>query len=598
MFNGGRMIVGLTPGKIRVLPEDVVGRIAAGEIVERPAAVVKELIENSLDAGSTTITVEVSEGGRTSIKVIDDGEGMSAADVPLAFERHATSKLQTEADLWGIRTMGFRGEALASIAAVAKVGLLTARHGEQTGTRFEAAGGMRTRLEEAASPVGTQIEIADLFFNTPARKKFLKTTGTEFSHICQVVQQTALSWPTIHFRLSHNGQSVLNYPSAASVPDRMRQVYGPRLLNQMVMVDEEGSGIRVHGVVVQAMHARAGRSPQELFVNRRSVRNATVSHAVYDGYGGAIAKGCHPLFVLFLETDPGRVDVNVHPTKREVRFVDQESVHQTVRRAVRSALSSSASGLPAITVGMPAVQFMPPVEQAGNRERRGPVHPSEEGTTATSQYSANDQPNDFVQETLSPYLVRPSADITPLGQMARTFLIAQVGEELHVIDQHTAHERVLFERLWRMGSSRTPASQCLLIPQPLELPPHAVAVLKELIPDLASLGFEIEPFGSGTFVVRAVPALIAVGNVHSLLQDVLDDLGECRFSMAVDERLRPVVASLACHAAIRAGRPMALPEIKTLVEDWVGEGLPTTCPHGRRIALRLPVEELEKIFGR
>ena len=283
------MNVDVRLGKIHVLPGEIVSRIAAGEVIERPAAVVKELVDNSLDAGSTRIAIEIMDGGRRLIKVTDDGDGISAADVPLAFQRHATSKLRHDAELFSIGTLGFRGEALPSIASVSKVRLLTACRDESVGTLLVMDG--TTKLQEAASPQGTDIEIGDLFFNTPARKKFLKTTGTEFSHICQVVQQAALAWPSVHFRLTHNGLQVCEYPRAETARDRILQVYGTSLVDQMVRVQGELSGLRVHGMAVTATAARASRSPQELFVNRRPIKNATISHAIYDGDGVPRRKG-------------------------------------------------------------------------------------------------------------------------------------------------------------------------------------------------------------------------------------------------------------------------------------------------------------------
>ncbi|WP_447977584.1 DNA mismatch repair endonuclease MutL [Candidatus Nitrospira bockiana] len=618
------MKVDVITGKIRVLPGEVVSRIAAGEVIERPAAVVKELVDNSIDAGSTSISVEVADGGRTLIKVVDDGEGMSRADVPLAFERHATSKLQSDAELFSIRTLGFRGEALPSIAAVSQVRLLTTPRGETIGTRLEIAGGVRVVLEDAASPPGTQIEVRDLFFNTPARKKFLKTPATELSHICQVVQQAALAWPQISFRLRHNGQRVFDYPAVASGRERVLQVYGMQMVEQMVTVDAEGPGLKVEGLTIKAVHARGGRSPQELLVNRRAVRNATVTHAVYDAYGGTIAKGLHPLFVLWIEADPSRLDVNVHPAKREVRFADQDVIHRTVRRAVRAALGvglaeagtgahsggAGASDLPAergifpgwsagreVGAGMAGIGAPPGVQPRLGGGSEPDAQEWSPTRSATRLDSWTETPE--AREGRTAYLTEPPpADVVPYGQLHQTFLVALVGTELCVIDQHTAHERVLYERLKRGLTAERPASQALLVPETIELPPHAGALLQEYLGDLASLGLEIEPFGPSSFVVRSVPAVLGRVSASSLIAELLDDVAEARGRVSFEERVHPILASLACHSAVRAGRPMALPEMKSLIEDWLAEGRPTTCPHGRRIALRLPAEELQRVFGR
>ncbi len=576
-------------GKIRILPGDVVSRIAAGEVVERPAAVVKELLDNSLDAGSTRIVVEIAEGGRRLIRVIDDGEGMTPADAALAFQRHATSKLRSEHELFTIRTLGFRGEALPSIASVSKVRLVTACRHEPAGACLVLTGGALAKSEETAAAPGTQIEVEELFFNTPARKKFLKTTATEFSHICQVVQQAALAWPGTRFRLTHNGQEVVDYPPASSRRDRMLQVYGARFVDQVAAVSGERAGIRLEGAVIQPMHARGGRTPQELFVNGRAVKNASVAHAVYDAYGTYLAKGQHPQFVLFLDVDPDRVDVNVHPTKREVRFADQDAVFHTVRQAVRTAIGAEtgpaqaprefAGGLPSFATPSPAV--------AASQPSFLYTRPGE----AVSGASVAGEP---VQTAFG----GAERDIVPLGQLSWTYLVAQVGAELHVIDQHTAHERVLFERLCRARLGEAVPSQPLLIPETIDVPAQSAELLARHVADLEQAGLKIEPFGARTFVIRAVPALLKPLDYAALVLDVVDDLSQWNQASPLETRLRSVMASLACHGAVRAGRAMELPEIKRLIHDWVEEGLPATCPHGRRVALRLPEEELARIFGR
>lgn len=589
-------------GKIQILPHDVIGRIAAGEVVERPAAVIKELIDNSLDAGSRRITIEVADGGRGLIRVTDDGEGMSRADAPLAFQRHATSKLRSERDLWAITTMGFRGEALPSIAAVSKIKLTTACRTETVGTCLELLGGALKKMEEAAAAPGTRIEVTDLFFNTPARKKFLKATATEFSHISQAVQHAALAWPAVQFELRHNGEEVLSYPAVPKTRDRLLQIYGQRLLEQLLEVRSDRPGLRLEGFVADPTQARAGRTPQDLFVNRRGVKNATVSHAVYDGHGSFLAKGHHPRYVLFLEVDPQLVDVNVHPTKREVRFADQDLVHQTVRFAIREILGAgSVSGLSGEAphqsgdaplqgwrTASPAL-LSRSAGPAGGQDEEGGILDLREGDAATQQ---------TIGESSPAYLVEGSSTVAPLGQIGRTFLVAQVGSELQVIDQHTAHERVLYERLWRSWHKRTMEQQPLLISEPVDLPPHRAVLLQRHLGDLEKLGLALEPFGPCSFVVRAVPALLGQFDYAALVRELADDLSDWTSTTSLEEQVRPVLASLACHGAVRSGRAMELPEIKRLIEDWIAEGLPMTCPHGRRVALRLPEEELAKIFGR
>ena len=576
-------------GKICILPKEVIGRIAAGEVVERPAAVVKELLENSLDAGSRSITIDVKDGGLALIRVSDDGEGMSREDAPRAFQRHATSKLRSDLDLWSIRTMGFRGEALPSIAAVAHVRLMTATHSAEAGTELEVVEGAIGKVAEAPPVTGTRIEVAELFHNQPARKKFLKSTLTEFLHISRVVQQASLAWPSIHFRLTHNAEEIFNYPAAPSEDDRLAQVYRRPFLDQCLRIEASCPGARISGYIVDAVHAKPGRIPQELFVNRRPVRNAAVAHAVGEGYGSFLAKGSQPRFVLFLEVDPDRLDVNVHPTKREVRFSDNELIHQLVRRAVRQALSGGKTDEFGKT----------PFVESSLRRTSGSIEMSESvEAEPTTRQPHSDAQLPLVSEAADPYVRVPSAEVTALGQINRTFLIAQVGGDLTVIDQHTAHERVLFERLYRAWTTRGIQAQPLLIPDPVELSPPQAALLQRYQHDLEELGMEMEPFGSSTVLIRAIPVGLGKIDPTTFLQDLIDDLTQWDSASSMEARARSVLASLACHGAVRAGRSMKSEEIKVLVEDWRAEGEITTCPHGRRTSFRLSITDLEKMFGR
>lgn len=604
------MISTSTLGRIYVLPGDVVSRIAAGEVIERPAAVVKELIENSLDAGSTRVTVEIKEGGLRLIRVTDNGEGMNRHDATLAFERHATSKLRVDDDLTAIRTMGFRGEALPSIASVSRVRMTTATRQDSVGTQLIVTAGTMTKVEDAAIVSGTSIEVEDLFFNQPARKKFMKSPATEFSHISHVVQQACLAWPGVQFRLLHNGQEIFNCPAVMSDRERVLQVYRSGFLDRSIEVQGERAGIRLSGFTVDAVHARASKHPQDLFVNRRPVRNATVWHGVTDGYGSFLAKGTHPVFVLFLDVDSNRVDVNVHPAKREVRFVDSDLVHQAVRQAVRNALGKGKA-ISRVTgdVSQPDNRLPSMLEQSGNADGTGAQGESlpDDGlrsaqTAAASLWQSGQEVADeqvsFIREAPQAYLQQNGLEVIPLGQVSRTFLVAQVGSELQVIDQHTAHERVLFERLWRRWQGQNKPSQPLLLPDPIDLPLNMAVLLQRYLVDLEKLGLVIEPFGTTAFLVRALPTMLGSFDASAFVQDLADDLSQWDALSSLEAKARPVMASLACHGAVRAGRAMALPEIKQLIEDWVEEGLIMTCPHGRRVALRLSTEELARMFGR
>ncbi len=591
-------------GKIHVLPQDVIGRIAAGEVVERPAAVVKELVENSLDAGSTAITVDIKDGGLGLIRITDDGEGMVRADARLAFERHATSKLQSDHELNAIRTMGFRGEALPSIAAVSKIRLKTVARNEQVGTQLCLTGGSLDRVEDAAAIPGTSIEVSELFYNTPARKKFLKSTTTEFSHISHAVQQAGLAWPQVHVRLIHNGHEVFNFPAVSSHRDRVLQVYRAVFGDRALVAEAELNGLSVKGFIIDPVRARAGRAPQDLFVNRRPIKNGTVQHAVNDGYSSFLAKGHVPLFVLFLDVEPHRVDVNVHPAKREVRFADAEQVHQLVRSAVRHALgraqvqASVAGSLHA--PGSSQAPSVPPVHReegvmrlGGERDHVMVSSQAVGGSTASTGNQSS-----FIREAMGSYDATLPTDVLPLGQMSRTFLIVQVGNELQVIDQHTAHERVLFERLWRGWQGRSLPSQPLLLPEPLELPLQQALILQRHMAELERLALLIEPFGPSSFLIRSLPVMLGHTDLAALVQDLIEDLEQWDSISSLDTKMKLILASLACHGAVRAGRSMALSEIKQLVQDWVAEGLIMTCPHGRRVAFRLSGDELARMFDR
>ena len=594
-------------GKIQLLPGDVISRIAAGEVIERPAAVVKELLDNSLDAGSSKITIEIQDGGLTLIRVLDDGEGMSAADASLAFHRHATSKVRSDGDLSTVRSMGFRGEALPSIASVSKTTLVTFDGTGEVGTRLSLSGGEIQVQEETVFPQGTSVEVRDLFFNTPARKKFLKTPVTEFSHISHAVQQASLAWPDIQFHLRHNGNDVFRFPAVSNQRDRVLQVYQQRFLDQCLDIQGTGPGFSFSGIIVNPLQARTGRTPQDIFINRRPVKNGTISHAMYEGYDSFLPKGRHPRFVLFFEMDPAQVDVNVHPTKREVRFLNQEPIHREVRRAVRIVLGSPPESQSA-SAALAGVSVNDPLHE----QKRGTpslVQASERMPWSVASATAQPIAGMYVSESASesmqevteqplPLEVDSEPLVFPLGQINRTFLVVQVGTELQVVDQHTAHERVIFERLRRDWEAKQLRSQPLLIPDPVELPPHAASLLQQYIPDLEQLGLVIEPFGQASFIIRAVPASLGQFDYAPFVQDLLEDLEEWNSLPTWESKVRPLLATFACHSAVRAGRKMDGPEIKQLVEDWVREGLPMTCPHGRRTALRLPADDLAKIFGR
>jgi DNA mismatch repair protein MutL len=602
--------------KIRLLPDEVSCQIAAGEIVDRPASVVKELIDNSLDAGSSRISVDVVEGGKRLIRVTDDGEGMTRADAQLACQRFATSKLSSAEDLLSISTFGFRGEALPSIAAVSKFRLITAQKDQVVGTQLMADGGPVSSVDDHASSPGTRIEVGELFFNTPGRQKFLKTTATEFSHMCHVVQQAALARPLTQFRLTHNDHVVFDFPAVESLRDRLLQLYGTKLMDVMLPIEFERGAVMVQGIAIHPYHIRTSRTPQEIFVNGRSIKNSTISHAMYEAYGSFLPKGRHPIFAILLEIDPKEVDVNVHPSKREVKFSAPDVVHRVVKEAVRRQLQRKSAMLLAddLHIQEKGWTHQPKsfVDQRGlsGQDVKGESSVSRDqsnGEMATSSgasknvaqlFPQGNHEDGVVHEARASYLLDPDCTVRVLGQMSYTYIVAQVGDEFHVVDQHTVHERVLFERLWRSWLEKKVQSQALLIPEPVDVQPHMAALLQSALPEFASLGLELEPFGESAFVIRSIPALLGQMDYAALVQDLVDDLTEWKSMDSIEKRIRPILASMACQGAVQAGRAMAEPEMKLVLEDWVKEGFPMTCPHGRRVTMRFSMDELHRIFRR
>jgi DNA mismatch repair protein MutL len=488
----------------------------------------------------------------------------------------------------------------------------TATRQDTVGSQFTLIAGAGSAIVDAPPVPGTRIDVSNLFFNQPARKKFLKSTTTEFSHISHAVQLASLAWPSVHFRLTHNGQEILNYPAVTTDRDRILQVFRQGFLDRTIEVRGRTAGFAIRGVMVDPLHARASRTPQELFVNRRPIRNATVFHAVMDGYGSFLPKGHHPTFVLFLDIEPNRLDVNVHPAKKEVRFAETEALHQLVRQSVRHALGGSERkvvlGLSQAGLSQHAPEFPPMVEQQTATFGDSQPPASISARRQDSRIDASDAVTfpgilegsqlPLAAEAAAAYRSAEKPEIVPFGQILRTYLVAQVGEELQVIDQHTAHERVFFQRLWRGWQSRDIPSQPLLIPEPIELSAAQSALLLKRADDLEKLGLLIEPFGAMAVAIRGVPVGLGKVDAAVLVQDLLEDLTEWDSASSLEMRVQPVLASLACHGAVRAGRALALPEIQQLIHDWVQEGLIMTCPHGRRTAFRLSTDELAKLFGR
>jgi DNA mismatch repair protein MutL len=578
----------IVPGRIRLLPDALINRIAAGEVIERPASVVKELVENALDAGATRIDTALASRGAWSITVSDDGEGMAPDDLALAFQRHATSKLAALDDLDRLATLGFRGEALPSIAAVSRVRAASARAGAGEGAEVWLDGGLLQRSAPCAARPGTTIEVDDLFGHTPARRKFLKSASTELSHICAVVQQHALARPDVAFAVDHEGRRVIEYPAAVTTTERLIQVYGRGLVDErLAPVRLRRGEIEVEGWCSRPDLARATRRGQEWFVNGRPVRHPLFLRAVDQAYATRLMAGRHPIVVLFVRIPPAEVDVNVHPAKRDVRFARPDDVIRVVIEALGEALSRYEIG------GRILVPF--------NREPAAPS-PGAAGERPGQSDTVWEAPGTYVRSARSDDAVEPpmlgiGPSVRFLGQFDRTYLLAEIDGVLRVIDQHAAHERVLYERLLADYAASRRETQPLLVPETCEYPPDQAGAILERLDLLRDVGVDIEPFGSGRFVVRAVPAAIAGADWRVLVWAMVDALtsDDAMESPAPPHRL---LATVACHAAIKAHQRLETETMAALLRDVVATPRNATCPHGRPVALTWTRADLERAFGR
>ncbi|MDZ7385338.1 MAG: DNA mismatch repair endonuclease MutL [candidate division KSB1 bacterium] len=573
--------------RIHVLPEYVANKIAAGEVVDRPASVVKELVENALDAGARQIDIIVKGGGKLLVQVIDDGCGMSPEDASLAFQRHSTSKIATAADLESITTLGFRGEALASIASVARVELRTAEPGASESTVVRVEGATIVEVGKEAFRQGTSVAVKNLFYNTPARRKFLRADETEYRHILTVLSRFTLAFPEVGFSLI-NGDTEVFSLTPAPMEARVAAVLGGHLASAMVPVEDKSSAIRIYGMVAKPEAARKSRGDQYLFLNRRYVVDRALNHAVLSGYGESLPRGLYPSYVLFLELDPRRVDVNVHPTKTEVKLADAQLAYELLRGAVRRALTRRAEASTRSDGGRVIVPHMP---RAQTMPRSLELFSSPSSLGDTTQIQQSPQP---IQ--LQSGLVPQAVDRPSVWQFHDTYILSEVKSGLVIIDQHAAHERILFEQAMRnLGSSR-PASQQLLFPQTVELSAEQYELLTEMLPFLEMLGFVIRSFGRQTVVVEGVPSGYRGGDEARLLIEVIDEYRENRRSGI--EMRESVARSYACHAAIRAGERLSVEAMHALIDQLFATENPYYCPHGRPTVVNLSLEELARRFQR
>jgi DNA mismatch repair protein MutL len=636
--------------KIKILPEILSNKIAAGEVVERPASVVKELVENALDAGSSRIMIDIGQGGRSLIRVSDNGGGMSRDDALLALERYATSKIYKDQDLFNIHTLGFRGEALPSIAAVSRFGLTTREASADVGTEIRVEGGKIKNVVETGAPRGTLVSVKQLFFNTPARRKFLKTIGTEMGHIADRIASIALGHPGVQFRLRHNDKIVKDWPVTSSSFERVVDVLGSDLKSNLLAIRSRSDGISISGWISSPrVHRRTSRAIY-LYVNGRFVRDRIVQHALFEGYSQRLVKGRFPVAVIFIELPYAEVDVNVHPTKNEVRFARQKAVHEAVRQAVAQTLYEAdrvgwgagggqkgdsydaeteeaqqvsetkmmefGSGNAEVgkkKVEVESTEWEPISGSQDQMSRTPPLGPRDPHPAPRDPHPGPRDP-DPVPRTPHPAPRTPQRDarsvqaeiwqkkrfgsLRVIGQFHNTYIICEADAGLILIDQHAAHERILYEAFSSRSADRQPSVQRLLVPETIELGFREAGILENLIPDLNELGLEVEPFGGNTFVVKSVPGLLAERAVKPLLAEIVETVAEVGSGPGLAEGLDQCRMVMACHGAIRANQALNERQIQGLLDQLDECRNPSHCPHGRPTWLRWETRELEKSFSR
>ena len=626
-----------TEGIIRTMPLTLANKIAAGEVVQRPASAAKELIENALDAGAEEIQVLLKSAGSELIQIIDDGCGMCAEDALACFDRHATSKIQSIDDLESIRTLGFRGEALASIAAVAQVELKTRRLNDDVGTLVRIEGGEVKQTEPCAMPEGTSISIRNLFFNVPARRSFLKTPATEFKHLVETFQFLALSHPNVTFILHHDGNEVYNLPAAGkddffgALRTRIGTLFGKQQEQHLVKVEEKTSYLSIRGFVGEPEAHRKNRGQQFLFVNDRFIKSRYLEHAVRSSYDDLLPEGAFPFFTLFMTIDPQHVDVNVHPTKAEVKFDDERGIYGVLRSVVRKGLGSamlspqlsfddSAMTLDAPAKSMPRPMTWPASPGGAGREsqwsrpsgartgeRTWPARPSAAGGFTPGSLSARMYKDDALPASEG-FLI-PSETNTEgereekpkkeslLWQLHGRYILTQIRSGMMILDQNAAHERVLYEKAMHSLESGFGLSQQLLFPHSLDFSPDELALIKELLPDLKALGFEIEMFGGRSVIVRGVPAEIRVGDERTILEELLEQYNANRETLKMKGR-ENLAKSIARRGAVQSGAQLDEKEMRSLVDQLFLCKMPYVCPNGRPTIVNISIEELDERFGR
>ena len=642
------------------MPEAVANRIAAGEVVERPASVVKELLENALDAGARSVRIEVESGGKRMIRVVDDGWGMSHDDALLAFERYATSKLRTSDDLLSIATLGFRGEALPSIASVSRLLLETCIGGEEQGTRVEFAGGKLVGVKPAGLPAGTTVSAADIFYCVPARRKFLKSDSTELGHVASLVTHYALANPDKQFALKTPTQEIMNVPPVAALAERVYQLFGRQALEEMIEITpvsapisaaitepdldttDRAAELAVRGFVSRPEVQRANRNGIYIFVNRRLVRDRLMLHAIHEAYRNILPPDVFPVALLFIDLPCEEVDVNVHPAKIEVRFRHSQRVHDFARDTIRQALSKArpiasfavqarttapASGQPGVATAaapaptppravLPLSDPCPSMTGEAFALTEVPMHPETQrfafeagaAESAVTEFAAREdkqseahfgeaaqQPPESIEAPASAVCL---GELKPLGQVNASFIVAVNSEGLWIIDQHVAHERVLFERHLRSRREGALTGQRLLVPIVVNLTPRQRAILEEITEELFANGFDVTPMGPQSVAIQATPAGVPNSDAERLVAEILDGIEHEDQAISIDSLQAQIAASTACHAAIKVNMPLDQTKMEWLLGELAKTESPMSCPHGRPVILRYSLREIERAFKR
>jgi DNA mismatch repair protein MutL len=583
---GGRM------NRIRLLDEVTISQIAAGEVIERPASVVKELVENSLDAGAADIRIRVGGAGKDTIEVSDDGHGMSAEDVELAFRQHATSKLTNIEDLDALDTLGFRGEALSSIASVAEVEVSTKEEKVSIGISLKVRGGIVLLRKDVGRQTGSTITVNGLFTDVPARLKYLKSDRVEMSHIIQVVTERALAHHEVAFQLHNENVEVLRYARASTVMDRLTDVFGRRVTREMVVFRESGKGVSIEGFLAKPVITKSTAQDLHILVNRRPVASKEIVAAIEDGYTGLLMRNRHPVGALYITIDQRSIDVNVHPTKREIKFADIKPLAKLITKAVAEALGN--------------VDFIPEAkprtgkEVSVKMEEKGPTSGAIKVKERTGRRTAQADQTQLVED-------EPCVDISEsgmlpgmkvIGQIMDTYILVQSGSDLVIVDQHAAHERVMLERLKKAEKKGAKAAQNLITPVPLNINKREAQLIEHYRDIIEELGFKIEPFGKDTYLVRAVPVTSGHLEGEAGLLDLIHELAEFGKARSIEEKRDEIRHLVACHSAIRAGEKLSMSQMRRLIEEMHGVDNPYTCAHGRPTIIRITEKELERMFKR